>query len=136
MQKIVINKCFGGFGLSGAAYEELIRLGVPVKKYQEPTEDSAIEKVIYDRSLTPLGECRFNDPYWKAGERPDDRYWDTWTNEDRANPLLIQAVETLGAKADGVCALLKIVEVPDDVEWEISDYDGRERVEQVHQSWS
>ena len=31
--KVVINDCYGGFGLSDEAYEKLIEWGVPVKTY-------------------------------------------------------------------------------------------------------
>ena len=37
--KIVINKCYGGFGLSDAAYEKLIEYGIPARAYQEETRD-------------------------------------------------------------------------------------------------
>ena len=33
--KVVINKCYGGFSLSEAAYEKLIEYGVPAQKYVE-----------------------------------------------------------------------------------------------------
>ena len=32
-KEIVINKCYGGFGLSNEAYEQLIKWGIPVRKY-------------------------------------------------------------------------------------------------------
>lgn len=37
--KVVINKCYGGFGLSDAAYERLHKLGIPIKKYVEEKRD-------------------------------------------------------------------------------------------------
>ena len=30
---------------------------------------------------------------------------------------------------------MKVVEIPDDISWEISDYDGWETVEEIHRSW-
>jgi len=54
---------------------------------------------------------------------------------ERDDPILIQVVEELGEKANGMCASLKIVEIPDDVDWEISEYDGNEHVAQKHQTW-
>tara|TARA_B100000949_G_scaffold213979_1_gene209196 strand:+ start:514 stop:828 length:315 start_codon:yes stop_codon:yes gene_type:complete len=32
-------------------------------------------------------------------------------------------------------ANLKVVEIPDDVEWEIADYDGKEWVAEKHRTW-
>lgn len=39
-------------------------------------------------------------------------------------------------KASGGFASLKIVEIPDDVEWEICEYDGLEWVAEKHRKWS
>ena len=54
---------------------------------------------------------------------------------DRTDPVLIQIVETLGAEANEHFAKLRIIEIPDDVEWEITEYDGSELVEEVHRKW-
>ena len=64
--------------------------------------------------------------------------WDGNGNEfedDRTNPKLIECVEKLGEEANGELAELHIIEIPDDVKWEINDYDGYETVEEVHRSW-
>jgi hypothetical protein len=57
---------------------------------------------------------------------------------DRCNPLVVECVETLGKRADGACAKLKVVDIPfSGLEgWEIDDYDGMEKIVQTHQSWS
>ena len=54
----------------------------------------------------------------------------------RDDPNLVAVVEQLGQAADGDCAQLKIVEVPDDVEWSIQEYDGLEWVAEQHRTWS
>lgn len=54
---------------------------------------------------------------------------------DRTNPKLIECIETLGHKANGTYSNLTIVEIPDDVEWEIDDYDGLEWVSEKHRTW-
>ena len=53
----------------------------------------------------------------------------------RDDPDLINVVEKLGESANGDFANLEIVEIPDDVEWEIDEYDGMESVDEVHRSW-
>ena len=53
----------------------------------------------------------------------------------RNDPILIQVIETLGDEANGRFAKLCVVDIPDDVEWEISEYDGMEQVDEVHRSW-
>lgn len=55
---------------------------------------------------------------------------------DRKNPKLADVVEQLKEKADGFCANLKVVKIPDGVEYEIDDYDGMESIHEVHRSWS
>ena len=64
--------------------------------------------------------------------------WDDYGyefNEDRSNPKLVECVETLGESASGAFAELKVVEIPDDVDWEIEDYDGVEWVSEKHRTW-
>ena len=88
--KVVINRCYGGFGLSEKAYEYL---GIP---------------------------------------------WDGYgykCNENRADPKLIECVEKLGEEADGTFAELKVVDIPDDVEYTIEEYDGLEWVAEKHRTW-
>ena len=48
----------------------------------------------------------------------------------RNDPKLIYVVETLPTDD------LKIVEIPDGVDWEIEEYDGKEWVSEVHRTWS
>lgn len=55
--------------------------------------------------------------------------------ESRTDPELIKCIETLGERANGSFADLKIVEIPDDVNWDISDDDGIEHVYETHLTW-
>jgi hypothetical protein len=54
----------------------------------------------------------------------------------RKDPILIEIVEQLGKKADGKLASLKIVEIPDDVEFHISEYYGKEWIAENHRTWN
>lgn len=56
-------------------------------------------------------------------------------DDNRADPNLVECVETLGDIASGDLAELKVVEIPDDVEWEIEEYDGIEWVSEKHRTW-
>lgn len=58
--------------------------------------------------------------------------WDYY----RADPKLVECVEVLGRLADGPFSQLAIIEIPDDVEWKIADYDGIEWVEELHRWWN
>lgn len=47
----------------------------------------------------------------------------------RINAKLISVIEELGEEADGHCASLVVVEIPDDAtDWRINEYDGWEDV--------
>lgn len=147
MKRVVINKCFGGFGLSEAAYEQLIAWGVPVRAYVDQKRDPETHlflpepanegEVIFDRELTPPDADSFSALYHKYkpnGVMP--RYWDCWTRENREHPLVVRVVEALGERANSQCAKLAIVEVPDDVDYEIDEYDGNEHIAEKHRVWS
>ena len=57
-------------------------------------------------------------------------------DDDRSNPTLVKCVEELGSAAGGPYASLKIVEIPNNVDWELENYDGVESIHEVHRSWS
>ena len=146
MKKVAINTCYGGFGLSNAAYEKLIEWGIPVRNYKEPKrnenglyEIETDDEVIYDRELTLLGEDESNDKLYHFYKDADNslfgRYWDTWTRENRTHPLVIRVIEELGEAANSRCAKLKVVEIPDDVEYTIGEYDGIEHIAEKHRIW-
>lgn len=118
--KVVINKCFGGFGLSTEAHEWLIEnRGWKVTEYNKKGE-----KKNKSAQLTLTDN-----------ERMFGKYWDSISREDRTNKDLIDVVTELGSKANGKHAQLEIIDIPDGIEWEIDDYDGNESIEEKHRSW-
>jgi hypothetical protein len=54
----------------------------------------------------------------------------------RDDPNLIDIVEEWGQAACSRYSDLRIVEIPDDVEWQIEEYDGMEWVAEKHRTWS
>jgi len=55
----------------------------------------------------------------------------------RGDPVLLAVINQIGAEeASGDFADLKVVEIPDDVEWTIEEYDGKEWVAEVHRTWN
>ena len=54
---------------------------------------------------------------------------------DRTDPKQVEVVEKLGLRANGECADLKIVDIPEDIEYYIDDYDGVETIHEAHRSW-
>jgi len=139
--KVVINKCWGGFGLSDKAYEWMHKNGIPIRKYvpekygkdglvkREPKNEG---KIIFDRMLSPATMPSFTV---EQEIKVLGRYWDTWTGKNRAHPLVVSVVEALGDKANDQHASLKVVEIPDGIKWHIEEYDGQEHVAEDHRTW-
>lgn len=114
--KVVINRCFGGFGLSDEAVERYAELkGINIVKDEKDS---------------------FGGGTWHIdGIQDDDHYFSSYSIKDRSDPILIQVVEEMGESADGWCSELSIVEIPDDVEWHIHEYDGLEHIAENHRTW-
>ena len=53
----------------------------------------------------------------------------------RDDEHLIAVVELMGSEASNKYSELKIVEIPDDINWYIEEYDGKEWVAERHQTW-
>jgi hypothetical protein len=111
--KVVINRCYGGFGLSHEAYLRLRELE-QVDALEEPDE----------------GE------YYSDGSGPRKYAHSFCTDVPRDDLLLVQVVKELGEAANGECAALEIVEIPDGTEWQIGYYGGMEWVAEKHETWS
>lgn len=148
--KTVINRCYGGFGVSPLALKELVKRGAACIKQMTPKyyyggedendkmkdrweesweDDFADYKDIGDGFLAhPSGFNVFKDGILYDIE---DRH----TPSLRGDVDLVKVVEFLGDKSFGSCAKLKIVEIPDGIEWEIDEYDGMEQIREVHRSW-
>ena len=60
-----------------------------------------------------------------------DKYY-----EYRAYPPLVKLVEELGDSANGDYAKLKVVEIPDGINWYLDTNDGIESIHEYHRSWS
>lgn len=141
--KVVINKCFGGFGLSNKALKKLAKLqqGIDLYFYKQTKYDFNDGINEYTK-INENDKESFTHPMTKnlgnvVNELPEDFYFSRWDLErDRSNSLLIQVVEELGDEANGDYAKLKIVEIPDGTEYEIDEYDGMESIEEKHRSWS
>lgn len=87
---------------------------------------------------TEYGGFGLSDKAWqiyceKTGKDPETN-WDQDIPRDCL--ALIQIVETLGKDSWGDFSELKIVEIPENVNWCICEYDGREWVAERHRTWS
>ena len=136
--KVVINACFGGFGLSDSAVRRYCELkGIDV--YQDSGNFGITEYWTVPKSdrVKALPEPWFNNS--EQSRKEYNRLYSGQcffaTDIARDDKTLVQVVEELGEIASGKFAKLTVVEIPDDVSWEISEYDGNEHVNEVHRSW-
>ncbi len=122
MQKIVINTWDSGLFLSDKAFELYLEKK-NIKYYKVMEEPHSRYYRIPKEEYNKLKRTEKNKNYLSQYDI------------NRADPILIEIIEELGEDADSNWSNLKIVEIPDDVEWEIEEYDGVERVAEKHRTW-
>lgn len=144
MKKVVINQCFGGLGLSPWAIEIYCKMKFGEQVYFYGVPYRRIEKIDLGKhkvyKVDPNGRNLFCKPYLKD---LGDSFWSNVHERYLFNPndicrdddILVTVVENLGREANGLCADLKVVEIPNDVDWSISEYNGREIIEESHRTW-
>lgn len=132
--KVVINSCYGGFGLS---HEAIMRIAELKGQTLYPYD---LDYNVVDES--EIGKCSviiYSEAAPSASIKEKEKKYITYEGyepEDRSNPILVQAVEELGSeRASANYAELKIVEIPDGINWHIEEYDGLEHVAEDHQTW-
>ena len=134
MKKVVYNACYGGFGVSRDAMVLLLMLGFPLEKSPlsgsgYTLQDFPLEGPDGIRAHTQFSTVLQGDFIYSM---PDA--YDTNGMALRSHPALVKAVEILGSKqASGFCARLEVEELPDNVLYRISEYDGMEGVELLSQ---
>ncbi len=75
------------------------------------------------------------EAYKFLGLEWDGYGYDYNSQEKRSDEKLVECVEALGNKAGGRFSRLVVVEIPDDIEFEIDSYDGVETLHEKHRSW-
>jgi hypothetical protein len=156
--KVVINACFGGFSLSPRAVKAYAdRKGWPCFFYKRGKDIHELIRIADEEAFANnklFGPTAYRVP--NAAELPvsQDAWADMSTEERRASNEawsaafishrdiprddadLVAVVEELGSAANGSCAKLKVVEIPDGAEWMVEEYDGNEHVADIHRTWS
>lgn len=143
--EVVINVCFGGFGLSMKGQKEYLKLkgkkaffykqtkyghsngGVEEHSRMDANDEGSLFIYTMTKDFGPtygtLSKEDFSEHHFYSGDI------------ERTDPDLIAVVKKLGEEANGGCASLRVVEIPDGIDWEIDEYDGNESVEEKHRSW-
>jgi hypothetical protein len=131
MTKVVYNACYGGFNLSREAclrYWELQGKEVWI-------EDGDFMDMFTVWLVPPEERLTKPEPWYSAPIEKRIAYnkkhsEQTWYDRDvsRHDPILVQVVEELGDKANGMCAKLAIDEISGP--YRIDEYDGYETVKE------
>ena len=149
--KIVINTCYGGYGISALALQELAKRkgrecyfftsNIRLRTHTPITVEQTKDVLMWSAYSVPnpddfrLNERDSDGLYKSANERALKISLNS-LEEDRTDPDLISIVEELGDEANTRFSKLKVIEIPDDCDWEINDYDGIESVIDVKRTWS
>ena len=148
-QEIVINKCFGGFGLSNKAIKRYLELKgkqaffyiekggwkPDVKRIYEKVDETYGKKDDEFKMVWVLTKDKGEEFNENLNNNPD--FWGCGGSDiERDDEELVQVVKELGNKASGRHSKLEVVKIPSGVEWEIDEYDGSEKIDEVHRSWS
>lgn len=141
MQKVVVNRCWGGFGLSHAACMMYAKLaGFTAYPFVEKRDERGNLDFHHFRPFDGKEDENMHiihyakAPLNEDGTYVEDSYWYPGSLK-RDDPILVQVVEKMGKAANGALSELEIVRVPNGVKWVIEDYDGMETVEEEHRSW-
>ena len=135
--KVVINCSYGGFGLSHKAIMEYSRIkNIKLYPYVYARNgkgfldlDSYLReasKNYYDYDVTVIHYSK--RPVEDGIPDEGDQFYFSEHDIIRDDPVLVEVVERLGKDATKDFSELKIINVPDDVKWEIHSNQGREYI--------
>jgi hypothetical protein len=135
VREVVINACYGGFGLSHVATMEYYnRKGVTVYPFVDA--DPWLKHFEpYTGQEKPFLIHYSSQPLREDGTYVEDSYLAVGRELQRDDPDLVAVVKQMGKEASGLLSRLVIVEIPADVEWEIEEYDGTEWISEAHRTW-
>jgi hypothetical protein len=141
MKNVVINKCHGGFGLSHEAVMRYFEIkGIEV--YPEQGKDHWKFWTYWIVKPEDRIELKEGKAFYAMSIEERQAYNKAHSEQsvyerdiERDDPALVQAVRELGEVANGRFASLEVVEIPDDVDWTIEEYDGLEHIAERHRTW-
>lgn len=138
MRKVILNKCFGGFDVSKEAYMSYAKKkGLTLYLYRTELIDGKFiyKKVNDDNSIFRYYFIKDIGDNVEISDEDYEKYCLYLKDGHREDPVLIEVVEELGEKASGRLGNLKVIEIPDDLDYVIDEYDGIETLHQKVQEW-
>lgn len=140
--KVVVNRRHGGFSLSHEAIMRYAEIkGMKVWPEKHPRYSHTVtyytkppEERMKDISLEEWHKKSHEERMYYNDNYQSETLYDREIPRD--DPALVQVVEELGEKANGLYAYLEIVDIlPKNIKWYVDDYDGAEIIREEHRSW-
>ena len=154
--KVAINVRYGGFSLSRAAVKRMAELqgracyffthDLKQMDHYIPSDEKTDGRDLFFTAfdIPNPNEVLRNEKAWHdmsdAEKSASNKLYEqhclpSGRLENRTDPLLIRVIEELGDMANGRCAKLKVVEIPDGTDYIIDEYDGNEHIAEAHRTW-
>lgn len=126
--KVIVNRRFGSFSISERAMQMLAKKkGWFYTELIDPRYPESNPHILV--SKTPITSIEEWD------NAPEGEVITSHCTNLRTDSDLISVVESLGPAANTLFSRLEVIEIPNDVNWHIVEYDGRERIAEDHRTW-
>jgi hypothetical protein len=119
MVLVAVNKDYGGFSISKEVVDIMKSKGVPVDFSEQDEKDN---------KFFPVEEYGYHVYNENFGIESEDY------NACRTFPPLIEAIRE-AKNPNGKMSDIAIIEIPDDVDWYIDEFDGYEIIREKHRTW-
>jgi len=132
--KVILNKCYGGFGVSVEGYELYCKKKGATANWYERIGNKLVKSEDPNHMFV---YCFIKDIGNNVEYSKDtfDKYHIYLDDEHREDPVLIEVVEELGENANGRYSELVVVDIPDGLDYVIDEYDGIETLHERVKCW-
>lgn len=131
--KVVINSCYGGFGLSPKGVKRYLELKgqeawfYVQTKYEHSDGENVYQRMDAEDVTSLFWSCSLINQGDKLDDYPEQRF--SLYSIERNDPILVQVVEEMGDECCAKFSRLSIVDIEPGTWYKITEYDGYESIE-------